>query len=46
MTTFDRSFWEERWSRALREHGDRLAHRPPSGHLSAAVEDLRPGLAL
>src|SRR5438067_9531315 len=29
MTTFDRSFWEGRWSRVLREHADRVADRPP-----------------
>ena len=46
MTTFDRSFWEERWSRVLREHADRVAHRPPNAHLSTEVRNLRPGLAL
>ncbi len=45
-TTFDRSFWEARWSQALRDHADRIAHRPPNAHLSAAVGDLRPGSAL
>ena len=46
MTKFDRSSWEERWSRALREHGDRVAERPPNAHLSAELGDLRPGSAL
>jgi 2-polyprenyl-3-methyl-5-hydroxy-6-metoxy-1,4-benzoquinol methylase len=46
MTTFDRSFWEERWSQVLREHADRVADRPPNAHLSAEVGHLRPGLAL
>ena len=46
MPAYDRSFWEERWSQALREHPDRVADRPPNAHLSAEVEDLRPGLAL
>ncbi len=46
MTAFDRSFWEERWSRALREQGDRVAHRSPNAHLSAEVGNLRPGVAL
>jgi SAM-dependent methyltransferase len=46
MTTFDRSFWEARWSAVLREHGDRVAHRPPNAHLSAAAGNLRAGLAL
>jgi 2-polyprenyl-3-methyl-5-hydroxy-6-metoxy-1,4-benzoquinol methylase len=46
MTTFDRSWWEGRWSQVLREHADRVAHRPPNAHLSAEVGSLRPGLAL
>jgi SAM-dependent methyltransferase len=45
-TTFDRGFWEERWSRVLREHADQVAHRPANARLSAAVANLRPGLAL
>jgi 2-polyprenyl-3-methyl-5-hydroxy-6-metoxy-1,4-benzoquinol methylase len=43
---YDRTFWEERWSQALREHGDRVAQRPPNAHLIAEVDDLRPGRAL
>jgi SAM-dependent methyltransferase len=46
MTTFDRSFWEERWSQVLREHADRVADRPPNAHLSAEVGQLHPGFAL
>ena len=46
MTEYDRRSWEERWSRALREHGDRVAQRPPNAHLTAAAGDLRPGRAL
>ena len=46
MSEYDRDFWEERWSQALREHGDRLAQRPPNAHLTAEVGDLRPGRAL
>jgi 2-polyprenyl-3-methyl-5-hydroxy-6-metoxy-1,4-benzoquinol methylase len=46
MTMFDRSFWEGRWSQVLREHADRVAHRPPNAHLTAEVMNLRPGLAL
>lgn len=46
MSEFDRNFWEERWSQALREHGKRLAERPPNAHLTAEVGDLRPGRAL
>jgi SAM-dependent methyltransferase len=44
--TFDRSFWEERWSEVLREHGDRVAQRPPTELLIDAATHLRPGLAL
>lgn len=46
MTTFDSSFWEERWSQVLREHADRIADRPPNAHLSTEVANLRPGRAL
>ena len=46
MSEYDRDSWEDRWSRALREHGDRVAQRPPSAHLTDAVADLRPGRAL
>ena len=46
MTSFDRSFWEERWSRALGEHAGQVAQRPPNAHLRAEVERLRPGRAL
>lgn len=30
----------------MRDHGDRLAERPPSPHLAAEIADLRPGRAL
>ena len=46
MSEHDRNSWEERWSQALSEHGDRLAQRPPNAHLTAEVGDLRPGRAL
>lgn len=46
MSASERSFWEERWSRALREHGDRVAQRRPNTHLVAELAGLRPGLAL
>lgn len=44
--TFDRDAWEEQWARALREHGDVLATRPPNDRLTEAVGDLPPGVAL
>ena len=46
MTTFDRSFWEERWSQALREHGDAVAKHPPNARLTDVAADLAPGRAL
>lgn len=46
MSAYDRDSWEARWSEALREHGDRVAQRPPNAHLTAEVGDLRPGRAL
>ncbi|MFI5101404.1 MAG: class I SAM-dependent methyltransferase [Actinomycetes bacterium] len=46
MSDYDRDSWEERWSQALREHGDRVAERPPNAQLTAEVADLRPGRAL
>ena len=42
----DRDSWERRWARALREHPDQVARRPPNAHLLAEVADLAPGLAL
>lgn len=46
MGGHDRSSWEERWAKALREHGDRIAHRPPNPHLVAEIGDLGGGRAL
>jgi SAM-dependent methyltransferase len=46
VSQYGRDFWEERWSQALREHGDRIAQRPPNSHLAAEVGDLGPGRAL
>lgn len=44
--SFDRDAWEERWSQALRKHGDAVAQRPPNAHLTEAVGSLSPGVAL
>ena len=46
MDEYDRSSWEVRWSRALREHGDRVAQRPPNAQLTGELADLPPGRAL
>ena len=44
--TYDRDFWEQRWSQVLREPPDQVAHRPANVHLIAEAEKLRPGRAL
>lgn len=41
----DRDFWEERWSQALREH-EAVAKRPPNAHMTEAVGNQPPGVAL
>jgi SAM-dependent methyltransferase len=46
MSDYDRSSWEERWSRALREHGDRVAQRPPNAWVTGELASLPPGRAL
>ncbi len=46
MSGYDRSSWEARWAEALREHGDRVARRPPNAHLAAELGGLRGGRAL
>ena len=43
---FDQDFWEQLWSKTLREHADKLAHRPPNAHLMAEAAKLSPGRAL
>jgi SAM-dependent methyltransferase len=44
--SYDRDFWEQLWSRTLRERGEHLARRPPNPHLLAEVGGLVRGLAL
>jgi 2-polyprenyl-3-methyl-5-hydroxy-6-metoxy-1,4-benzoquinol methylase len=44
--TYDRAHWEQLWEKALREHADKVARRPPNAHLIAEVASLRPGRAL
>ena len=43
---YDHTFWEQLWAKALSEHADKVARRPPSAHLVAEVQNLRPGRAL
>src|SRR5688572_8046251 len=42
----DRAFWEQLWEKTLREHPDRVAQRPPNGHLLTEASGLRPGRCL
>jgi 2-polyprenyl-3-methyl-5-hydroxy-6-metoxy-1,4-benzoquinol methylase len=44
--TYDRSFWEQLWSKTLREHADKVAQRPPNAHLVGEAVNLQPGRAL
>jgi SAM-dependent methyltransferase len=44
--SFDRDFWDERWSEVLRDHAAQIAQRPPSAYLTAVAGDLVPGRAL
>jgi SAM-dependent methyltransferase len=46
MSDHDRQTWEQRWTRALDEHGDRLTRRPPNAHLVAEAGELTAGRAL
>lgn len=42
----DQPFWEQLWQKTLREHGDKVAERPPNHHLTAAAAGWAPGRAL
>jgi len=44
--TYDQTFWEQLWSKTLREHADKAAQRPPNAHLVGEVANLDPGCAL
>ena len=44
--SYDQEFWEQVWSRTLRERAGDVARRPPNAHLTAEVGGLRPALAL
>lgn len=46
MPEFDQPFWEELWSKTLREQADKVAQRPPNPHLVAGAATLAPGRAL
>ena len=42
----DQDFWEQLWSKTLREQGGKVARRPPNAHLVTEAADLPPGRAL
>jgi 2-polyprenyl-3-methyl-5-hydroxy-6-metoxy-1,4-benzoquinol methylase len=44
--SYDQAFWEELWSKTVREHADKIAQRPPNAHLIGEVGSLQPGRAL
>lgn len=44
--TYDRDFWEELWSKTLREHGDKVARKAPSAYLTTTFGELAPARAL
>lgn len=44
--TYDRAYWERLWEKTLREHPDKVAQRPPNGHLLGELASLSPGRAL
>lgn len=43
---YDQAFWEQLWAKTLRDHGDKVAQRPPNAHLVAEIGGLPPGRAL
>lgn len=44
--TYDQSFWDQLWSKTLREHGDKVAARAPNAHLVGEIAALPAGRAL
>jgi 2-polyprenyl-3-methyl-5-hydroxy-6-metoxy-1,4-benzoquinol methylase len=44
--SFDQAYWQQLWSKTLREHADKVAQRPPNAHLTAEVASLSPGRVL
>lgn len=42
----ERGGWEDRWQRALAQHGEGLALRPPNAHLTGEAAGLPPARAL
>ena len=44
--SYNQDFWEQLWSRTLRERAGDVARRPPNAQLTAETRGLRPGRAL
>lgn len=43
---FNKTFWEQRWSQAYRDHADAIRKMSPNPRLLTAARDLTPGTAL
>lgn len=43
---YDQAFWEQLWTRTLREHSKMVERRPPNAYLVAEAAKLPPGRAL
>jgi 2-polyprenyl-3-methyl-5-hydroxy-6-metoxy-1,4-benzoquinol methylase len=43
---YDQTFWEQLWSKTLREQADKVAQRPPNAQLVREAGSLYPGRAL
>lgn len=43
---FDQDFWQQLWTKTLREHGDKVASRPPNAYVTGEFATLTPGRAL
>lgn len=43
---FDQDYWDQLWSKTLREHADKVTGRPANAHLMAEVANVPPGRAL
>ncbi len=43
---FDQDFWQQLWTKTLRDHGDKVASRPTNAYVTAEFATLAPGRAL
>jgi SAM-dependent methyltransferase len=44
--SFDRAFWDTRWTEVLRDHPDQIAQRQPSAYVTDLLGDRAPARAL